>query len=253
MMDSDSENYVEEVTVGENLGDPVEVEPACLGVLSGERESHIDIDISDDDCNANNTGDRDCNSGRYDDSEEEDEDIEGIQSEEDEEGNTPVLVMPQRKMKIPAPVWKCVSKVEGGAKCNFCHQIFKLKGSTTTNIFRHVTEKHQGKPEVILLVKEQSQKNDLAKQKILKEKKIKEKQPSILNFARKSGIMDPIKKKKMDEALVRMTIGMNSPFEDVENHFLRDLLFIAEPNYICPSRKTHTERFDKCAKKVRGS
>ena len=38
---------------------------------------------------------------------------------------------------------------------------------------------------------------------------------------------------------------MNRPFSDVENHHFRNLLFIAEPNYIVPGRKRHTANFDK--------
>ena len=70
------------------------------------------------------------------------------------------------------------------------------------------------------------------------------KQPSILNFSKRRGLMDPMKKKKLDAALVRMTIGMNRPFDDVENHYLREVLHVAEPNYLAPSRRTHTVHFD---------
>ena len=45
-------------------------------------------------------------------------------------------------------------------------------------------------------------------------------------------------------ALVWMTIGMNRPFDDVENHYLREVLHVAQPNYLAPSRRTHTVHFD---------
>ena len=38
------------------------------------------------------------------------------------------------------------------------------------------------------------------------------KQPSILSFSVKRGLMDPRKQKKMEEDLVKMTIMMNRPF-----------------------------------------
>jgi len=63
--------------------------------------------------------------------------------------------------------------------------------------------------------------------------------------------MDPFKKKKLDEAIVKMTITMNKPFSDVENHFFRKVLFVAEPNYLCPSRTRNTSNFDSMAKKVK--
>ena len=82
-------------------------------------------------------------------------------------------------------------------------------------------------------------------------KKLSNKQPSILNFSKKRGVMDPFKKKKLDEAIVKMTITMNKPFSDVENQFFRKVLFVAEPNYLCPSRRTNTATFDSMSKKVK--
>ena len=58
----------------------------------------------------------------------------------------------------------------------------------------------------------------------------------MLNFAVKRGAIDPVKKRKLDDALVKMTFGMDRPFEDVENYYFRQVLFEAESNYICPSR-----------------
>ena len=75
-------------------------------------------------------------------------------------------------------------------------------------------------------------------------------QPLITNFSIKRGVMDPLKKRKLDAALVKMTICMNRPFDDVENHHFRNVLFIAEPNYIVPSRRRHTAHFDNEARTV---
>ena len=64
-------------------------------------------------------------------------------------------------------------------------------------------------------------------------------------------MIDPVKKKNLDLALIQMTIGMNRPFNDVENHFFRKVLFIAEPNYICPSRRSHCSRFVEASLLIR--
>ena len=48
-----------------------------------------------------------------------------------------------------------------------------------------------------------------------------------------------------------MTVSMNRPFEDVDNHFLRHAFFIAEPNYIMPGRKQLTKIFNETAAKVK--
>ena len=76
-------------------------------------------------------------------------------------------------------------------------------------------------------------------------------QLSMLNFAVKRGAIHPVKKRKLDDALVKMTIGLDRPFEDVENYYFRQVLFEAEPNYICPSRRRHTLNFDEAAIKVK--
>ena len=107
--------------------------------------------------------------------------------------------------------------------------------------------KHNEKKEVKILKIEQAKKKDKLKKKRLEDEKKKlgnKQQTSILNFAKRRGVMDPVKNQKLDKALVRMTIGMNRPFDDVDNYFFREVLFIAEPNYICPSRKRHTADFD---------
>ena len=44
---------------------------------------------------------------------------------------------------------------------------------------------------------------------------------------------------------------MNKPFSDINNTFFRQVLFTAEPNYLCPSRNTITNMFDEMATKVK--
>ena len=76
-------------------------------------------------------------------------------------------------------------------------------------------------------------------------------QTHLSTFFKPRSLIDPIKQKKIDEALVNMTIMMNRPFNDVENHYFRALMFVAEPNYICPSAKKHTTKFDAMAVQVK--
>ena len=58
------------------------------------------------------------------------------------------LVMPKRKRKEPAPVWKCATKIKEGARCNFCKKTFKSKEGNTTAITRHIIKAHANKSEV---------------------------------------------------------------------------------------------------------
>ena len=88
--------------------------------------------------------------------------------------------MPERKLKDPAPVWKCYVKVKNGAKCNSCAKVFKTKDGNTGGINRHVIEKHVEQPEVKFMKKEVAKKKSTLAQK-MKEKKVKlRNQPSIL-------------------------------------------------------------------------
>ena len=163
------------------------------------------------------------------------------------------LVMPARKLKEPSPVWNCADKVEGGAKCKFCLRYFKCTLGSTSSICNHLLTKHGDIEAVKTMQSDVKKKKAALKVKRLQDfkKKSSNKQPSILNFSKRRGIMDPLKKKKLDEALVKMTIAMNRPFSDVENHFFRKVIFVAEPNYLCPSRTRNTSNFDGMAKKVK--
>ena len=179
----------------------------------------------------------------------------GDLSEEDENSNTPAgssaLTMPERKRKDPAPCWKYAERAVGGATCNICGNLLKL-GAThnTTNINLHILGKHGATKEAKQLKKELDSKREVLKKKTVMKAKKEKGSVSIKNWVKTRGHLDPFKKKKLDEALVKMTIGMNRPFMDVDNHWLREVLFIAEPNYICPSPQTHTRNFDEAAKKV---
>ena len=181
-----------------------------------------------------------------DDEEEDSNDEEGGGNNEDAENNNSQLKMPERKKKEPSLVWQVALRVEGGAKCKVCHKFYKGSRGNTSNIIGHIIAKHKNKPEVKKFILEQEKNKEKLKVKRLEKdlKVSRNRQPSILNFTKRRGLLDPMKKKKLDAALVQMTIGMNRPFDDVENHYLRKLLFVAEPNYLAPSRRTHTSHFD---------
>ena len=126
------------------------------------------------------------------------------------------------------------------------------EGSTST-LVAHVKSKHAKMDAVKELIGDIKRKREETERaKVIKKRKMEEsKPPSILTFAGRRGAIDPVKKRKLDDALVQMTVGMDRPFDDVENYYIRQLLFIAEPNYICPGRKRHTSNFDQTAIKVK--
>ena len=181
--------------------------------------------------------------------EENNNEEESADDEDDDDG----LEMPERKNKNPAAVWTLAKRVPGGAKCRICEKILKCSRSNTSNILGHLTSKHRDREEVKKLVKDQEAKKEVVKLKRLqkeRKEKMNTSQSKITSFSVKRGVMDPLKKKKLDAALVQMTICMNRPFDDVENHFFRNVLHIAEPNYIVPSRRSHCLDFDKAALSV---
>ena len=167
------------------------------------------------------------------------------------------LVLPQRKQKEVAPVWTVATKTKEGAKCNICGKIYTMPQGNTSNIMAHMKLKHGRIPSVKNMIEacKNKKKRGLAKKKESESKKMRNQrtQPTITNFARNRGVIDPLKEKKLDQALLKMTVGMNLPFSIVENHYFRNLLFTAEPNYITPSRRKHTLNFDKEALAVHES
>ena len=170
-------------------------------------------------------------------------------SEEEDNNNLEGLQMPQRKRKEPAVVWKLADRVEGG---ELCKKIYTCAQGNTSNIYKHMVSTHRDREEVKMLIKEQTLRKEKLKLKRLQKekKKLSRNQPLITNFSNRRGILDPLKKKRIDEALVKMSICMNRPFDDVENHHFRNLMFIAEPNYIVPSRRRHVANFDSEAVNV---
>ena len=114
----------------------------------------------------------------------------------------------------------------------------------------HIRTSHSKKDAVKELIVDINKKKEETLAKMKKRKMETSIQPSILSFAGRRGVIDPAKKIKLEDAIVKMTVGMDRPFDDVENYYFRQLLFIADPNYICPSRRRHTSNFDQAAIKV---
>ena len=85
------------------------------------------------------------------------------------------------------------------------------EGSTST-LVAHVKSKHVKMDAVKELIGDIKRKREETERaKVIKKRKMEEsKQPSILTFAGRRGAIDPVKKRKLDDALVQMTVGMDS-------------------------------------------
>ena len=177
------------------------------------------------------------------------EEVSDAEDSDDEQ----TLIMPKRKRKEPAPVWKCATKIKEGARCNFCRKTFKSKEGNTTAITRHIINAHANKPEVAEMKSEALLKKKKAASKKEAKTRNDSHQSKITVFSVKRGRLDPIKEKRLEEQLIKLTILMNRPFSDVENPHFRKLLHIAEPNFICPGAKKLTKGFDKIAISVKES
>ena len=69
------------------------------------------------------------------------------------------------------------------------------------------------------------------KDKLVEKQKVR--QSSMKNFLNKVYI-DPLKKKRVDEAIVKLILVENEPLEMVEKHNFCELLHTLEPGYVCP-------------------
>ena len=72
----------------------------------------------------------------------------------------------------------------------------------------------------------------------------------MINFTKKGLIVDPLKKLKIDEAIIKMMLVNNLPLETVEKYNFRELLYVLEPDYICSSRPTFRQRIAAFGKKI---
>ena len=174
---------------------------------------------------------------------------------QNQEGEAGVLKYPKRKIRDPAPVWLCggESLADGKDRCNICGRVFVSETSNTSNLRDHILRKHSKTPEGIKLKKMTDEKrHKLAEVKKKNESKnVGPKQTSVLGFIRKTKPMDPKKKKKVEEALVKFIVTENKPFSTVEKHSFRELASSLDPDYVVPSETTMRRRFDKFAEKIK--
>ena len=176
---------------------------------------------------------------------------------ENQEGEAGVLKLPKRKLREPAPVWLCggQSLPNGTDKCTLCGRIFVSETSNTSNLRDHILRKHSKTPEGLKLKKltEEKREKVAEKKKSNESKKVAPtpKQTSVVGFITKTKAMDPKKKRKVEEALVKFITTENKPFHIVEKHSFRELLSSLDHDYVVPSEHTIRRRFDKFADKIK--
>jgi hypothetical protein len=186
---------------------------------------------------------------------EEDDDDREEDDNEDEGGEG--LVDPKRKSKDPSPVWAFGGiMVKGGAKCRVCGKVYRTTTRNTSNLVKHIISKHKNKPEGKMLKiemdKKRKRKDEAMKLKDAKKADQKKfSQSSMINFTRKAFQIDPLKKKRIEQAIMRHIVVENEPFSLVEKHSFRELMFAAEPAYICSSHTSVRTKFDAFAQDLK--
>ena len=174
--DDDSVNDVMEVTAG-SVSEGLDVDDL----------PNIEHQLQDDDMDTVTTDDNRLEDNEEDKDQSSDNDSEG----DDRDNNENSLKMPERKRKDPAPIWKYAERVENGARCKFCRKLYKSKHGNTSNISRHVMEKHTNEPEAKLLKAEMEKKKErlILKQKLVEKRKSEQGQTKITNFTKKRGLI----------------------------------------------------------------
>ena len=176
---------------------------------------------------------------------------------ENQEGEAGVLKYPKRKLREPAPVWLCggQSLPDGTDRCNICGRIFVSETSNTSNLRDHILRKHSKTAEGLKLKKLMEEKREKLEEKKKSNESKKAaptaKQTSVVGFITKTKAMDPKKKRKVEEALVKFITTENKPFHIVEKHSFRELLSSLDHDYVVPSEHTIRRRFDKFADKIK--
>ena len=174
------------------------------------------------------------------------------------ESTDQVLVIPKRKLKDPSPVWDNGAVMwENGIKCNFCGKNYSYNSSNTSNIMEHIITKHSDRTEgkTLKRLRDDNRKKRMEKLKDNAAKKVvkqKIKQSDLKAFFFKKEI-DPVRKKKIDEAILKYVVVENKPLDTVEKHAFRDMMFTLEPGYICPSDKKFRGMIDNFTDEVKKS
>ena len=141
-------------------------------------------------------------------------------------------------------------KDENTAECNICKNTYKIPDGSTTTLVRHLQQCHGDNESVKNMVSEMDKTRAKKKEKLEAEMKKNESQKKLTTFIKRKGTIDVLKKKKVDESIIKHIIKSNKPFNIVEDESFREVLFELDPNYICYSKKTARKKFDDMAAKV---
>ena len=79
--------------------------------------------------------------------------------------------VPSRKRKLISPVWDCGAavKIDGGSKCTLCGKQFMSQTFNTSNLIKHIIDKHRNSEASLKLKVEL----DVKKKKLEEDKKVK--------------------------------------------------------------------------------
>ena len=82
-----------------------------------------------------------------------------------------LLHVPSRKRKLISPVWDCGAavKIDGGSKCTLCGKQFMSQTFNTSNLIKHIIDKHKDSEASLKLKVEL----DVKKKKLEEDKKVK--------------------------------------------------------------------------------
>jgi hypothetical protein len=188
------------------------------------------------------------------DSEDEVGDEEGpeevLEDEGSEDEEIVVGEVQQKRKKSnrePAPVWVHGGQKlpGGGAKCLLCDYTAPANKCNTSNLERHILNKHkttkEGKALKVLV-------GDKKKRESAKKKKKEEKRRKVgtmLKFVSVQGVLSKSSKDAIEASIVKHFVCSNSPFSEAEETSFRNMVFQLNPNYIVPSEKTISRRVDE--------
>ena len=156
----------------------------------------------------------------------------------------------KRKRTNQAPVWNCAEKTETGAKCSFCEKTWVIKDGSTSNVLRHLETCHREEENVKKMISDYDNMRKQKKQKREKERKEAAPKLTSFGFTRKEGI-DSKLKDNIDKSIIKYLISSHRPFSDVNVPEFREMIFTANPGYLCLDRKTARRKFDKMADEVK--
>lgn len=145
------------------------------------------------------------------------------------------------------------AEIEGKVKCLYCGQTLSVKNKSTSTLIRHINHKHPTQP--LTLSRQTVDETDSAQQSqssvsascsSVQSKSAAQPQPSTSSGAVKiqhitSFFQKPLpisKQKEIDKQLICMITKEYHPFSIVEDKEFTRLLYLLNPNYKVPTRKT---------------